>query len=132
MANNYAQCTPHTSLECTKEQALKLIDILELEVEGQEDYVNDIYGEPNEHGFKGEYYEDGTFYMYSEDYFDTDYLPKEFTKELGKIIRENDLPYLEFGYAITCDKLRPGEFGGGNFRIYPDSKVLYPTITWDK
>ena len=119
MANNYYQCTPVQALKVTRKEAVELIDLLNPEEE-------DTF-----HGFIGEHYEkENTFYMYCEEGGDPDELPKPFLKKLGKLIAKNKLKYLEFGYCFYCDKMRPGEFGGGEFRISIKGEIIYPKINW--
>lgn len=118
MANNYCQCTPDRALKVTEKEAELLKTLMELPET-----------EDDRHGFRSEYY-DGRFYMFAEEYTNEDNLPKEFLKELGKIIAKNKMKFLEFGYAVFCSKLRPGEFGGGSFRVTSTGKILYPKITW--
>jgi len=123
MSNNYSQCTPDTALETTKEEGKRLCELLNSEDDG--DY----------HGFQGELiYEDDTceFYMYADDGMYVEDLPEEFLKELGKLIAKNNRGFLTFGYACTCDKMRPGEFGGGEFRITKAGEVVYPEIVYAK
>jgi len=122
MANSYSQCTPECVLKATKKEAENLIKLAQY-TEEQEDA-----GEY--HGFSFEYY--NGFYMYAEDNFDVSYFGTDFLKALGKLIKKNKMEYLLFGYAYTCSKLRPGEFGGGEFRIYTDGKIKYPTIIWPR
>jgi len=120
MADNYYQCTPVTSLKASKKEAEELIGMLESNSE--EEY----------HGFRGEYYEeDNEFYMYCEDGGDADELPEEFLKKLGQLISKTGRKFLEFGYAFYCSKMRPGEFGGGRFRIDTDGNIHYPAEAWD-
>ena len=59
-----------------------------------------------------------------------DTYPPEFLRLLGKLIEKNGLPYLEFGEAFTCDRLRVGSNGGGYFRIRTDGSSWEPKITW--
>jgi len=121
MADNYTQCTPECALKATKEEADNLIKLLD-----NQDIENDVC-----HGFRGEYYEEtGKFYMFAEDNTNEGDLSEEFLKTLGKLIKKNTLPYLEFGYACTCSKMRPGEFGGGYFRINTKGEILYPELKW--
>lgn len=120
MANNYTQCTPDRSLKCTKQQAHKLISLL-----------NEEEGEDICHGFIGEYYsKDGEFYFYAETSGSPEELPKKFTKLLGTLMTKNKVPYVTIGGAFYCDKLRPGEFGGFDCRIYPDGEIVWPKIMW--
>ena len=120
MADNYYQCTPVQALKATREESVKLIELL------QDDEESDRYN-----GFTGEYYDkDGQFYMYAEDSGDTDGFSEDFLAELGKLIAKNRMLYLEFGYAFTCSKMHPGDFGGGRFRIYVDGTLVYPRDTW--
>jgi len=122
MANNYSQCTPVEALKASKKEAHALIELLHA---GQEET-------DDPHGYTGEYYEnDNQFYMYAEDYENSENLPESFLKELGKLIAKTRRKYWEFGYAFTCDKMRPGEFGGGQFRIHTDGRIEYPEIKWE-
>jgi len=121
MANNYVQCTPAQALKATKEEA----DILIRLAEQSED-------ECNIHGFTFEYYKKHkSFYMYAGGCGDENNLPEPFLTALGKLIQKNKLPYLIFGNAFTCDKMHPGQFGGGSFRIHTDGYVEHPEIVWD-
>jgi hypothetical protein len=49
---------------------------------------------------------------------------------IGTLIARAGMPHVEFGVALTCDKLRPGSHGGGAFRILPNGLIVYPEITW--
>jgi len=120
MSNNYFQCTPTNSLKATKEESDELRALLE---EAGEDVF---------HGCTIEYDENSKyFYLYFEEGEPSE-LPTPFLKTLGKLIRKNRMRYLEFGYAVYCDKMEPGEFNGGSFRITSGGKFWYPTITWEK
>jgi len=120
MANNYSQCAALTDLKCSEIEFDELFNLLYLD-------------EDNEpHGFALEYDDRGkSAYMYAEEYMNTENLPSKFLEQLGNIIDNNKLEYLEFGYAYTCDKMRMGEFGGGYFRIASNGEIIFPTLTWN-
>lgn len=125
MANNDCQCTAYDSLACSRKDADDLAELLE------ENPEVDEY-----HGFCLEIddtdSENISVYLYAEDFGATESLSKQFLDKLGQIIAANNLPYLEFGYAFTCSRLRPGEFGGGTFRVYTDGKLEYPVTTFPR
>lgn len=119
MADNYWQCTPTQDLAATKEEATAL----HLALAPGQDFDYD-------HGFQIEFDKDeGRVYVFAEAYGDPWSLSEAATKLLGVLIEREGLPYLEFGYAFTCSKMRPGEFGGGKFRIYPDGSLVFPENT---
>jgi hypothetical protein len=49
----------------------------------------------------------------------------EFLVELGKVLKDAELPFLQVGVAFLSNKLRPGSHGGTRFRIYPDGVLRY-------
>ncbi len=122
MANNYEQVTAAKTITCTQEEADKLKEILE-KAEEEDDICHGFtfdYGEP--HGDQ--------LYLYAEENGTPGALPDEALDLIGELVKKNNLPYLEFGYAVTCSRMIVGEFGGGQFRIYPDGSLVFPTIVW--
>ena len=117
MADNYSQATPHELLNCTEEEHKELSEALNPD----EDY--------DFHGFEASKY-DGFFFFYAEESYDEDSLPEVFLNLLGKLIKKNSLNFITIGYCYYCSKMRPEEFGGGTFRIYPDGSIIYPEIKY--
>jgi len=125
MANYYTTSTTDTCLNCDDEEADKLRALL-----GVLEY--DADGCAEEHGFELEQIGPGSIYLVAKDECsDHDLLPDAFLAALGPVIQRNEIPYLEIGYAHTCDKARPGSHGGGYARIYPNGRLVNPTITWE-
>jgi len=60
-----------------------------------------------------------------------DLLPPEFLVEFGKLLARNNIEYLTIGLAFSADKLAVGSHGGEYLRIYPNGKLVKPTITWE-
>jgi len=119
MANNYSQVAAVTTLVCTEEEATIIKELL-----AKSEEEGDTY-----HGFTTEFSR-GELYLFAEESGTPEELPEEALEFIGKLITKNNLPYLEFGYAFTCSKMRPGEFGGGQFRIYPSGVIVWPGIVW--
>jgi hypothetical protein len=124
MANNYTQYAIQDTLKCSQKDAEKLQDLL--------DACND-----NGHGFDMEFYPSekdskiGELHIYAESNGNPDAFSDEFLNTLGKIIKKDSSPYITLGYAFTCDKMRPGDFGGGELRITDKGEFIYPKIVWD-
>ena len=59
-------------------------------------------------------------------------IPWGFVQELGKIIANNGLLYLEFGASWACPNLCLGSQGGSYFRIMNDGSIWFPKLTWDE
>jgi len=124
MANNYSQHAMHDTLQCSKEDFENLHTLLE-------------NCEDAGHGFTIEFYpdgdeatENGQLYIFAEDIGNEDALSDEFLDALSKIIKKNNLSYIVLGVAHTCSKMRPGDFGGGDYRITAKGGFSYPQIIW--
>ena len=126
MANNYSQATMGGTIPCNRDEYLGLIRALD---KGQD---NEDY-EP--HGFTAVPFHNPDyryFYMCSGESCNVDALPKPFLKLLGRLLARNKMRYVSIGVAYTCDKPRPGEFGGYECRITSKGKLVWPTVTWPK
>jgi hypothetical protein len=119
MANNYNQVAAIKSLTCTDAESLEIAQVLNNDAETKDCY----------HGFEIEYSGD-QLYIFAEESGTPEELSEEVRKLIGKLITKNELPYLQFGYAFTCSKMRMGEFGGGEFRIYPNGDLVWPFVIW--
>lgn len=81
------------------------------------------------HGLSSEW-DGGGGYFYAEEGLSIEELPEDFLKTLGGYLTRASLPYLEFGVAYTCDKMRPGSHGGTFLRIMPDGSIAAPELVW--
>lgn len=80
-------------------------------------------------------YDNGDLYIYSEsectfEFFDNQADWDEVMGGIGNIIKEAGMKYLTFYYASYCDKPRPASCGGGEFRIMPDGRAVFPKMEW--
>jgi hypothetical protein len=118
MANNYTTYTADDELLCDAHTFGELRELIEEEVDEDDshDFVLSLC--------------DGKLHMYAELAGNTDYLPEPFLKRLGALIAANGRDFWQFGYADTCDKMRPGSHGGGQMRITKEGEVVYPTVIW--
>lgn len=82
------------------------------------------------HGFDVSF-EKGKIFIFSSDGL-ADELPDKVLELIGAIIRKNEKPYLEFGYAGICSRMFAFSHSGGEFRIYPDGHLIFPTKTYKK
>lgn len=123
MANSYTQATPEDPLKCTREEHEALVEALN----NIEEPIDE-----NDHGFVIDPYSEkhGEFYFYAEEYCNESGLPDKFLELLGKLIEKNNQDFLRVGISWGCDKMRPGEFGGSEFRIYKDGSLVYPKIVY--
>ena len=72
-------------------------------------------------------YKDKVFYVESPD----DGCPEDAAKFLQRFFqRFNPLGYAELSWSVSCDKRRPGEFGGGAFFITAEIIVRINTAEW--
>lgn len=117
MANNYQQVMPEKELPCTKEEAEEIVQALE--VDEDDDH----------HGFEFDW-EGGHGYLLANESGNWDELPEAALKLVGKLIAAQGWPFLEFGVAWTCDRMRVGNFGGTKFRILPDGTLEHPQMLW--
>ncbi len=115
MANNYVIHTANDSIKCSEEMAGQLSRLLE---EGRDD-----------HGFEADF-GDGRFYVFAEQSGTPDELPKAFLAKFGEALKAAGLQFLEFGYACTCDRCRPGSHSGGSYRICADGTIVWPETVW--
>lgn len=132
MANNYCQGTMTPCIPLTDEQAEA---VSELESAG--------YGEPEsalakrwivEHdvadfGFpSSEDDGEGGFYFYAEYGLEDYAIPV--LQEILKGLPKDKYPHLIWEGSYTCDKMRPGEFGGWAVIIYRDRVESFSTAQW--
>jgi hypothetical protein len=83
------------------------------------------------HGFQVENHgmKEVEVYLYSEN-GTADQIPPDFRKEFGKVIRAAGKPYLEVGWAATCDRECPGSHHGGEWRLYPDGSIVLAELVY--
>ena len=121
MANNYTTHTAEESVPCSAEDLAALRALL-----AQTDEEDDGDG-PHGMAIDGE----TEAYLYCDDESsNASALPERFLKKFGEVLTKAGKPWLEIGYAHTCDKASPGSHGGGSCRIYPDGTLVYPKIVW--
>jgi hypothetical protein len=122
MANNYSQAVATNTIPCSRELYQELEGVLEEEVEDLEE----------EHGFEVDL-EEGQLHMFtrSECSWEVHALPLRAREIMGRILEAAQLPWWEFGYHFYCDKARPGEFGGGRFRIHRDGSIEFAGMSWN-
>jgi len=101
MANNYAQATVEPS-----EIPSKYID-------------DDTQSILEKAGFTVEHYGNNTAYIYSEYWISDEQLAVKTLQKILKAMEKDKIkkPYFEISIAFTCDKMRPGEFGGAAYFI---------------
>ncbi len=130
MSNSYSQHAMEFPLKGDFIEFEKLKALLDSDREKEENANRS-------HGFEIEFIKDndletiGEIHLYAEHFGDVDDLPSSFRKALGKLIKKNGLPWLQFGYACYADKMRPSEFGGGDYRIDTKGNIIYPLIIWE-
>jgi len=126
MANYYRNVTAFEVLRASKRDFEALAKVWEPEGYDEDGFEKEASGlvviyDKDEKGL----------YIYSEESGDIERVPAEALKKLGEIIEKAGKPFLEFGWADYCDRPRPGSSGGGEFRVYPDGSVKYPSVVWE-
>lgn len=122
MADYLSQHCSKQGLKASKEAFELLKGILENDDDGSGFSIefSEDKGNPNE----------GKIFVMAEEIGDTDLLPDTFLEALGGLIESNGLPYLEFGYGLTCSRMVCDGFGGGDYRINTKGEFIYPEIKW--
>lgn len=129
MANSYSLGAAKETLRCGRVEASALEEAL------GEDEENDRF-----HGIEMEYDEDedgehihhGELLLHSTWNFDPSRLSPHTMGIIGEILAFNEKEFIEIGVALTCDKTRPGNFGGLYCRIYADGTFRYAELDWEK
>jgi len=109
MANNYAQYAAHLSIpEGVEDRCKEVIENTLKEREEQGEWVN-----------VGQYRVDGNGVLFQDD--GESFNAEDVAAVVEALFEEFDLeePFI-CTYAFTCDKARPGEFGGGGFMVRKD------------
>ncbi len=128
MANNYFEIVGDETIPCSEELFKKLEEALTCE--GESDGDDEAYDEDSyDHGMTVDYY-NGSVHMYSEMNGDLDQLPPAAIEVIKQILAKAGRPHWQFGYHYYCDKMRPGEFGGGFFRIMAAGEVVECERFW--
>lgn len=118
MANNYSIVTAEDLIPCGSEDGKLLEQIFSMDG-------------PDYHGLSAEYCADyGGVFIFAEECGNVDELPEHALAMIGKLLKKANLPYIEFGVAFTCDKIRPGSHGGTRFRIDDEGRIVDPILTW--
>lgn len=120
MANHYSIVTAEDMIPCSKEDGELLEQILATDG-------------PDFHGFSAEYYPDAKgVFIFAEECGCVEDLPESAFEHIAKLLKKSELPYIQFGMAFTCDKVRPNSHGGTNFRINDKGQIIDPILTWPK
>jgi len=137
MADYYTIITPSDLLKCTQAQAERIQKALAPEDTGDP-------SEHEDHGFQFDFMEVPGFAAERGDKITTagffgaemsgqeDLIQPEALRLIGELIRENGMPFLLMGVALTCSKQRVNSHGGHYFRIYPDGTIEHPVIAWPR
>lgn len=126
MANYNVVVTPSAGLNCTRAKYEQICALIDTEIglcDENHGFSVDFYPKVNET-------EIGEIYIMAEEYGEWHNIPNPALRVIGELIAENSLPYLQFGAAFTCSKMRAGSHGGCYFRIYPDGSIVEPVVTW--
>ena len=130
MANNYQQGTVCPTLPLTKAQHELLYcveDPKDLSKEAQalfEKYGLEIGCSTGLTAVRS----GDLWYLFTEEAADENLVP--FLQGVLQELTEADYPYVSYEYAITCSKMRQGEFGGGAILITRDDYTSTNSGVW--
>lgn len=73
---------------------------------------------------------EGRLHMHDDCGGDPEAVGPETRNQIGVILRKAGLKYWEFGVAYTCDKARPGSYGGDAFMFTDEGRLVWRQCFW--
>lgn len=125
MANYYTIVTPNQALPCTAEEA-NAIRLALLDGYDCHGFTFNYFPPLRDEPFAGV----GEGVLCAEEMADLSELPDDALAMIGDLITRVGLPWLQFGVAHTCSKVRVGSHGGTSFRILASGTIEEPALIW--
>ena len=115
----YIKMSAKESVPCTKAEFKKIKGLLTAS-NRQEDHGIDCSFDPKT----------STIFFFGEENADTDLVYPSVLKEIGKLLKKNDLPHLELQFSFTARRVVTNSQGGFYVRLMPDGSLVDQVCLW--